>query len=189
MVMWDASNHRHLSFGEFLRQMTAESSAPDIVTSSFVPPGQAYIFNSALLDSPLNQYGGMRIIISDTSSADPIDIGRNLAKAAEEELAEWWRDKAEAEIDQTVAKAIEYGSTDLIDIGRDLARIAKREVSDEEAAEMGIYFYLLGKLSRWRSAIERGDRPSDDTLLDIGVYVRMAQRVRSHGGWPGTESK
>ena len=29
------------------------------------------------------------------------------------------------------------------------------------------------------------DPVSDDTLGDIGVYVRMAQRVRSHGGWPG----
>jgi hypothetical protein len=30
----------------------------------------------------------------------------------------------------------------------------------------------------------RGDRPSDDTPYDIGVYVRMAQRVRDVGGWP-----
>ena len=102
-------------------------------------------------------------------------------------LAQWWRDTAEAEISQTVAKAIEYGSTDLIDIGRSIARVADLEVEDDEAAEMGIFFYLEGKLSRWRSALERGDRPSDDTLLDIGVYARMAQRIRHSGGWPGVD--
>lgn len=105
--------------------------------------------------------------------------------SAEFQLGKWWRDKAEAEIGQTVAKAIEYGSTDLIDIGHDLARIAGQPIDDTAAAEWGIYFYLLGKLSRWRSAMERGDRVSDDTLLDIGVYARMAQRVRDAGGWPG----
>lgn len=108
----------------------------------------------------------------------------------EAQLAGWWREKAEAEIGQTVAKAVEYGSTDLVDIGRDLARVADRELDDdEEAAEWGIYFYLLGKLSRWRSAMERGDRVSDDTLLDIGVYARMAQRVRESGGWPGIDKE
>lgn len=103
----------------------------------------------------------------------------------EQELRSWWFDQAGIEIDSTVPKAIEYGSTDLQDIGRDLARTAGRQVTDEEAAELGVYFYLRGKLSRWTSAIERGERPSDDTLFDLGVYVRMAQRIRHAGGWPG----
>ncbi len=106
------------------------------------------------------------------------------------ELADWWRNTAESEIEQTVAKAVEYGSTDLIDIGRSIARIAGRndgDFTDTDAALWGIFFYLEGKLSRWRSALERGDRVSDDTLLDIGVYARMAQRVVETGGWPGTQ--
>jgi hypothetical protein len=103
------------------------------------------------------------------------------------ELAEWWRTTAEAEIDQTVDKAVEYGATDLIDIGRNIARLAGREVDDQEAAELGIFFYLEGKFARWRSAIMEGRPVSKDTLLDIGVYVRMAQRVREFGSWPGTE--
>jgi hypothetical protein len=107
----------------------------------------------------------------------------------EEQLAQWWRDTAESEIKQTVAKAVEYGATDLIDIGQTLARVAGRTIGDAEAAEWGIFFYLEGKLSRWRSAIERGDLPSFDTLLDIGVYARMAQRVRQEGGWPFEVSK
>lgn len=100
-------------------------------------------------------------------------------------LADWWMTQAEAEIEATVDKAIEYSSTDLVDIGRTLARTAGREVSDEEAAELGIFFYLQGKLSRWAGAIAAGKRPSDDTILDIGIYCRMAQRVRDVGGWPG----
>lgn len=116
-------------------------------------------------------------------TADPKPI------TAEQELAEWWRETAEKEIVQTVAKAVEYGSTDLIDIGRSLARVAGRDIDDATAAEWGVFFYLEGKLSRWRSAITRGDVPSFDTLLDIGVYARMAQRIRMTGGWPGTEQE
>jgi hypothetical protein len=101
------------------------------------------------------------------------------------ELGDWWMDLAKEEVDKVVPKAVEYGALDLIDIGRDLARTAGREVSDEEAAEMGIYFYIRGKLARWTDALVRNDRPSDDTLHDLGVYVRMAQRVRATGAWPG----
>jgi hypothetical protein len=100
-------------------------------------------------------------------------------------LTEWWMGKAEEEVRRTVPKAVEYGSTDLAQIGHDLAAMAGRKVSDEEAAELGIMFYARGKMSRWIDAVIRGDRVSDDTLFDLGVYVRMAQRVRDAGGWPG----
>ena len=109
--------------------------------------------------------------------------------AAEEQLRQWWFTKANDEIELTVPKAVEYGSTDLIDIGLMLSRTMRRNVSEEEAAELGVFFYLIGKIARWQSAIERGERPSDDTLLDIGVYVRMAQRIRHSGGWPGTKDE
>lgn len=99
-------------------------------------------------------------------------------------LASWWRKLADEEIRRTVPKAEEYGSGDLIRIGRTLAEVAGRTVTDEEAAELGIFFYIEGKLARWADAVARGERPSDDTLFDLGVYVRMAQRVRHSGGWP-----
>jgi hypothetical protein len=99
-------------------------------------------------------------------------------------LENWWLDLANEEIRRVVPKAVEYGSTDLIDIGRMLARAMKRTVSDEEAAELGIYFYLVGKMARWSDAVKEERLVSDDTLHDIGVYVRMAQRVRAVGGWP-----
>lgn len=116
-------------------------------------------------------------------------LGRAAADATEQArkiLREWWAELAEAEADQVIGKAIEYGSQDLVDIGRDLALcMGRADISAEEAAELGIYFYLRGKLSRWTGALVRGERPSDDTLKDLGVYVRMAQRVRAAGGWPG----
>lgn len=104
-------------------------------------------------------------------------------------LDEWWLAAAKDEIARTVPKVREYGATDLRDTGLMLARTMRREVSDEEAIELGIFFYLLGKVSRWQSAIERGDRPSSDTLFDIGAYVRMAQRTRYAGGFPGEDTE
>lgn len=105
----------------------------------------------------------------------------------EHQLAEWWRQCADDEIAKTVPKAVEYGSTDLIDIGRNVARLSGRKVDDRQAAELGVFFYLEGKFARWRSAIMEDRDVSEDTLFDIGVYVRMAQRIREFGGWPGTQ--
>lgn len=102
----------------------------------------------------------------------------------ETELADWWRSKAQDEIKATVAKAVEYGATDLEDIGHQLARISGRQVSDAEAAEIGIAFYALGKVSRIMAAIKEGRRPSQDSWHDLGIYARMAQRVIEHGRWP-----
>jgi hypothetical protein len=105
-------------------------------------------------------------------------------------LAQWWRDTAEAEIDMVVDKAIEYGATDLRDIGRAIAEMSHRELPDDThgnmaAAEIGIVFYVLGKVSRLVAAVKEGRSPSVDTWLDIGVYARMAQRVHQTGAWPG----
>ena len=104
----------------------------------------------------------------------------------EQELTAWWMDRARTEIIAVVPKMQEYGSGDLVEVGRTLARVAGRKVgSAADAAELGIFFYLVGKMARWADAVESGRRVSDDTLFDIGVYVRMAQRVRVSGGWPG----
>lgn len=118
---------------------------------------------------------------------DRHEARRRQGDPPEDSLSRWWWAKAADEIERTVPKAIEYGSTDLIDIGLMLARTMGRTIDEEEAAELGVFFYLIGKVARWQSAIERGERPSDDTLFDIGVYVRMAQRIRDAGAWPGIE--
>jgi hypothetical protein len=101
-------------------------------------------------------------------------------------VTNWWIDLAHEEADHAVAKAVEYGSTDLIEVGRTLALVMQREgLSDQEHTELGIYFYLIGKIARWTDAVRDGRLPSDDTLADIGIYVRMSQRNRFAGGWPG----
>lgn len=108
------------------------------------------------------------------------------------ELKGWWLAVAEREADAVVPKAIEYGATDLVEIGRHMVeagvRVSREAVEnglDPELAELGVYFYMVGKMARWSDAIANGRSVSDDTLHDIGVYVRMVQRIRATGGWPG----
>ena len=111
-------------------------------------------------------------------------------------LRGWWEQTAYDEVSQLVAKMTEYGglsrATDLTEIGRDLVAagvskgplIGNGAVQDGWLQELGIYFYVRGKFARWQAAIIEGRPVSDDTLLDLGIYVRMAQRVRAVGGWP-----
>jgi hypothetical protein len=118
-------------------------------------------------------------------SAHEVLVPPGVDAAALEELIHWWLQKAGEDAVKTVPKAIEYGSADMIEMGRDLMDIAGRHVDDAEAAEIGTWFYVLGKVKRWQNAIKRGERVSDDTLLDIAVYAMMARRIRDVGGWPG----
>lgn len=100
-------------------------------------------------------------------------------------LADWWREQSEQEIESVVPKAVEYSAVDLVWIGRTLGLILGRDgLSDEEATELGIFFYEVGKIGRWMGAIAEGRRVSDDTLHDAGIYIKMAQRNRAVGGWP-----
>lgn len=111
-------------------------------------------------------------------------------------LRGWWEQTAHDEVAGLIAKMVEYGglsrATDLTEIGRHLTEVGVPEgpllgsggVQEGWLQELGIYFYLVGKFARWSAAIQEGRPVSDDTLLDIGIYVRMAQRVRAVGGWP-----
>lgn len=110
------------------------------------------------------------------------------------ELEQWWLDQAHTEINAVIPKAIEYGgagrSNDLIAIGRAMkdAGFPVPEFADEQGeseflAELGIYFYIVGKMGRWGSALRNGQFVSDDTVYDIGIYTRMVQRIRDVGGW------
>lgn len=112
------------------------------------------------------------------------------------ELVRWWVRVALAESTTVAAKALEYGgggnAIDLYEIGRTMVLssepkwrdMATDEPTNQQFAELGIYFYVVGKMARWTAAVMEGRTVSDDTLYDIGVYIRMAQRVRQVGGWP-----
>lgn len=110
----------------------------------------------------------------------------------EQQLANWWRQQSENEIEQTVAKAVEYSGTlgglpaDLVDLGRQVAFVQRRErdFTDAELAEIGIWAYIQGKVNRWSSALRNGRMVSSDTLLDIGIYTRIAAKIRETGQWP-----
>lgn len=103
-----------------------------------------------------------------------------------QDLMTWWMSTAYSEIDSMMPKVTEYGATDLMWVGRQMAEATNRpDITDEEAAELGIYWFILGKIARWHAAVTEGRRPSDDTLHDLGIYARMAQRVRNAGNWPG----
>lgn len=113
------------------------------------------------------------------------DDGGSDVESSIASLKDWWVDTALADIDAIAPKAIEYSSQDLSDLGKVMADLLGWDVPDVElATELGIFFYLQGKFSRWAGAIKEGRRPSDDTLLDIDVYVTMARRNRAVGGWP-----
>lgn len=100
-------------------------------------------------------------------------------------LKDWWADTSAADANKVVPKAVEYGAGDLEEIGRTLAKVSKMgDVDEAQATELGIYYYVVGKLARWTSAVERGDQVSDDTLLDLTTYLMMARRTRDVGGWP-----
>ena len=103
-------------------------------------------------------------------------------------LIHWWMQDAFAEAMATAPKAEEYGSTELAEaghvLGSLLAKPLENPVSDAAAMETQIFQYVLGKMGRWVAAMRRGDRVSDDTLFDIGVYVRMARKIRETGVWP-----
>ena len=102
-----------------------------------------------------------------------------------EQLRDWWLQQSEQEVVATAPKAVEYGATDLIWIGRTLGMLLGRDrINDEEATELGIFFYQIGKMGRWLGAIAENRRVSDDTIFDIGIYTKMVQRARDVGGWP-----
>ncbi len=112
-----------------------------------------------------------------------------------EGLELWWMQQAQAEVEPLIAKMTEYGgggrAVDLTEIGSAL-RIAgvgfgkehRGQPTEGDTQELGVYFYLVGKFARWTAAIAENRPVSDDTLSDIGIYVRMAQRIRESGGWP-----
>ena len=103
-----------------------------------------------------------------------------------DDLYRWWMDLAHTEAEAAAAKAAEYGSNSMTELGHEINKIANRApITDAEATELACYFYIKGKIGRWSDSILSGTRVSDDTIHDIGVYVRMVQRVRSNGGWPG----
>ena len=99
-------------------------------------------------------------------------------------LANWWLDETKNELNSVLPKAIEYGSADLKVIGFALSQMIG-EPKGVTHDELGIAFYLLGKVARLVGGYADGRLPSDDTWHDIAIYTKMAQYARKHNGWGG----
>lgn len=108
-------------------------------------------------------------------------------------LYRWWMETAHNEIAPMVDKITEYGgsnrATDLTELGRIMVASGVKMPAHQGNVEpgyqeLGCFFYLQGKFGRWVAAVKEGRPVSDDTLHDIGIYVRMVQRIRAVGGWP-----
>ncbi|WIC89821.1 hypothetical protein SEA_SAPO_51 [Gordonia phage Sapo] len=100
----------------------------------------------------------------------------------------WWVQHSLQEALPTVAKAKEYGTVELVEAGRllgsQLTGYQGKPVNDQQALELQVYQYVVGKLGRWTAAVRRGEPVSDDTLFDLGVYARLVQKARETGEWP-----
>lgn len=94
----------------------------------------------------------------------------------------WWTNQAEQTAEATATKCAEYGSQDLYGIGENVARLAGREITRDAAFELGCLFYVLGKIERAMSAVQRGETASDDTWFDLHVYSNMVLAHRA-GVW------
>ena len=101
------------------------------------------------------------------------------------ELRTWWTGLAREDAELVTKKYQEYGNTALLEVGQQLADVMGRsDCTKAEAQELGIWFFMVGKMARWKTAILKGDRVSEDTLDDLAVYATMARRVHEVGGWP-----
>lgn len=97
-------------------------------------------------------------------------------------VKDWWMKQAEEHADMVTPKMAEYGSRDLVEIGREFSALAGEEnLSDEAAYEVGVLFYVRGKVARWSAAVGRGDQVSKDTLDDIVCYTMMVLHNRQEG--------
>lgn len=103
-----------------------------------------------------------------------------------DELIDWWLETAQGDTKTILQKYKEYGNTSLSDLGYHMAELMGwQRPARSEAQLLGIYYFMHGKMARWKTAILKGEAaPSDDTLLDLTNYAMMARRTVAVDGWP-----
>jgi hypothetical protein len=102
-------------------------------------------------------------------------------EATAEHVRHWWLGHAEYEIDGMLEKLMEYGTGDLHEIGRQLMEIgAAGDLDDPQTCyELGVLFYVVGKVQRALTAARLGAAASDDTWHDLAVYAKMVLAGRA----------
>ena len=104
----------------------------------------------------------------------------------ETRLAAWYEAMNRADMRMALDKRSDYGSADieLMAAGmRILANAPSWEPNEQQAMEMALGFYQLGKVARKFGAWAQGKDPNIDSDVDLGVYAMMARRVREAGQW------
>lgn len=101
-----------------------------------------------------------------------------------DQLREWWLHIGKQDATLVAEKYQEYGNTALLEVGHQLADLWGHKVSDGDAQMLGVYFFMVGKMARWKTALLKGEQPSRDTLDDLAVYATMARNIMEHGNWP-----
>jgi hypothetical protein len=102
-----------------------------------------------------------------------------MMKIHNEAAREWWINYATEEVDGMLVKMAEYGAGDLYVIGETFAKLAGLGVTAQEHYEIGVLFYVVGKVQRLLSAVENGNQASDDTWHDLAVYAKMVLATRN----------
>jgi len=107
------------------------------------------------------------------------------------ELMIWWLKTAYEDFVRTVPKIDEYGGTmnigsaDLILIGENLAvLLGMHNASDAVKQELGVWFYMQGKVARLVSNYHKQEPGKADSWFDATIYCMMARRLQEVGRWP-----
>lgn len=100
----------------------------------------------------------------------------------------WWESQANKDAVLVSEKFKEYGTTALSDLGYQMAELMGWDrPSRQEAQELAVYYFMLGKMARWKNALLRGEGVSNDTLTDLACYAMIARKARHSGGWPNAD--
>ncbi len=106
-------------------------------------------------------------------------MGMDRPGVSKADITKWWREVTDDDLCRYLAKRTEYGSFDLSILGDVLQRTMDDEALKIDAnEEIGITFYMLGKLARVLSAYKEGRVPSDDTWDDLAIYAMMGRMAR-----------
>lgn len=100
------------------------------------------------------------------------------------DLQAWMEKIRQAEQNETLRKAVEYGSSDLEVMGKTMLLLVPEHLRTEALGlQMAIGFYALGKVARLFGAFEDGRAPSTDTWYDLHIYALMGMKVQETGRW------
>jgi hypothetical protein len=107
-----------------------------------------------------------------------------------DELETWAVQTIVQDLRGIIPKIKEYGAVDLELMGKALLEYGPPGQGKGEnwldisvGMEHAVIFYLMGKIGRCVSAIAAGEKPSDDTYMDITIYSLMLRYIRVHGVW------